>query len=129
MENKTIEALEKLIQIKDDTIKELEKQISLLKNQPTINVPNFNVPFTPTSQPTQPYNPQPFVSPNTTPYSPLNPPWFISGGNLPEGSIQMGPNNSGNITITNTPNDPNATWTFTTSEGAKPIDWFTASRC
>lgn len=48
MENKTIEALEKLLSIKDETIKELEKQIQLLKNHTplTIGTQPINVPYT-----------------------------------------------------------------------------------
>jgi hypothetical protein len=100
MENKTIEALEKLIQIKDETIKELEKQIQLLKSQPIL-------PIQPTQPIQQPYYPG---QQQTFPWSPLSPPWVVtsistSGGTatstpsftaavtgspLPPGSQQMG---------------------------------------
>jgi len=76
MENKTIEALEKLIAIKDETIKELEKQIQLLKSQPTITLnPPIGVP----------YNPYPlYGNPGTLPFiqtpNPLRPPFTITSG-------------------------------------------------
>jgi len=76
MENKTIEALEKLIQIKDETIKELEKQIQLLKNQPIqqpITVPYYPQPFT------APWYPNPIIGPTTNPFTnPLSPPYIIT---------------------------------------------------
>ena len=56
MENKTIEALEKLVAIKDETIKELEKQIQLLRNQPLgITLPyGGTLPYTETKSPLSP---------------------------------------------------------------------------
>jgi hypothetical protein len=98
MDNKTIEALEKLVQIKDETIKELEKQIQLLKNQSPVIVPNLN----PQLQ-TAPWHPNPIIGPGITP--PLYPPYIITsvsgdsssitltGDPLPNGSIQSVPNN------------------------------------
>lgn len=89
MENKTIEALEKLLKIKDETIKELEKQISLFKNQPSISAPYYS------SQPIS----VPFTSPvyppgQTSPYvnNPvLYPPYIITSDIvLPPGSQQSG---------------------------------------
>ncbi len=95
MENKTIEALEKLLQIKEETIKELEKQIQLLKNQPPVVIPQ--------TQPLQPVT-NPWYPPN--PWSPGGgQPWYgsyivtsgsgstsvgLTGDPLPLGSIQMG---------------------------------------
>lgn len=58
MKNKKIEALEKLIALKDETIKELERQVQLLKSQPPIYINTPTVPV-------QPY----------TPYLPVNPQW------------------------------------------------------
>ena len=67
MENKHIESLEKLIAIKDETIKELERQVQILKAsliQPAPVVPNFQWPT---------------VTPNTQPYiNPLSPPYTIT---------------------------------------------------
>lgn len=136
MDNKTIEALEKLVEIKNETIKELEKQIQLLKNQPSISAPDWMDPNT-LRIPIQPLNPFPFVSP-----TPSTPNWIISGSKLPEGSIQAIPNASGNITldsvpnasgsisIANVPNNPNAIWAITNSDGlSNAINWHTASRC
>ena len=58
MKNKQIEALEKLIAVKDETIKELEKQIQLLKNQPPVMVPQFpEIPQTPINPWSQPITP------------------------------------------------------------------------
>ena len=51
MKNKQIEALEKLIALKDETIKELERQVQLLKNQPPVVVPQFpEIPHTPVEE-------------------------------------------------------------------------------
>ena len=59
MKNKTIEALEKLIALKDETIKELERQVQLIKNQPPVVVPQLPTePFVPTNPWPQPVNPQ-----------------------------------------------------------------------
>lgn len=57
MANKRIEALEKLLAIKDETIKELERQVQLLKNQPPIVVPQIQ-PYTP-ANPIYPWSPNP----------------------------------------------------------------------
>lgn len=55
MEN-TIKALEKLIQVKDETIKELEKQIQLLKAQ-NIEQPIYPILPQVPQNPWQPYYP------------------------------------------------------------------------
>lgn len=52
---KQIEALKKLISVKDETIKELERQIQVLKNQPPIYI--NNQPVTISTYPTNPINP------------------------------------------------------------------------
>ena len=110
----TIEALEKLIQIKNDTIKELEKQIQLLKSQPpqVITFPNEPV------YPHQPYYPlQPITTPIVNPSLPYGSITisdgtnivFKSSENLPLGAIQLS-SNSGGCTITNIgTNDLNST--------------------
>ncbi len=116
MENKTIEALEKLVTLKDETIKELERQIQLLKNQPPVVVPQF---------PLQPYQPaQPISLPYIQTPNPLYPPYIvtsdgtsrsitITGDPLPLGSVQMGSNQQ----ITN----PNITYTLTNADGSANI--------
>ena len=114
MENKTIEALEKLVALKDETIKELERQIQLLKNQPGINVPYM---------PTQPYQP------NTGPLYPQTPwqsPYIVTCGD------------STTITSFNTPDsvnsnctqwDPNATYTLTSNGHTEVIDMKNIPHC
>lgn len=56
MTNKRIEALQKLIAVKDETIKELERQIQLLKNQSPIVIPQAQpyIPSHPIPYPNQP---------------------------------------------------------------------------
>lgn len=67
MANKRIEALEKLVALKEETIKELERQVQLLKNQPPVVIPQL-----------QPYQP---LNPITVPIQPAwpgqpNQPWW-----------------------------------------------------
>jgi hypothetical protein len=69
-----IKELERLILLKEETIKELERQIQHLKNQPPTIVPQF---------PTQPFIPnQPAVSPHnpliTHPFNPLQNPYILT---------------------------------------------------
>lgn len=67
MENKTIEALEKLIALKDETIKELERQVQLLKSQPPVSIP---------SQPFTPSVPYPYIPQQPAyPWQPISPGW------------------------------------------------------
>lgn len=105
MENKTIEVLEKLISLKDETIKELERQIQLLKNQPPISFPQAPAqPYTPATNPyTQPVNPQwPWTQPWYTITSVSgNPAITLTGDPLPLGSIQYGPSATHTFTNTN----------------------------
>lgn len=100
MENKQIEALEKLVAVKDETIKELERQILLLKTQPQIAIPQF---------------PQTPLNPWTLPHTPQQYPWSQPYA----GQQLMG-----------TTLDPNATYTLTNfSDGStNVIDLKTCSR-
>jgi hypothetical protein len=115
--NKTIEALEKLIQIKDETIKELEKQIQLLKKQSANPI-------------TQPFHPVLPVNPLQPITMPLNPnPWQQPYIVFSEGT-------SANITIIGDPLPPGAVqscvsqWDITNSNGSTNIvDFNTAQRC
>lgn len=94
MKNKQIEALEKLIAVKDETIKELEKQIQLLKNQPPVMVPQFpEIPQTPINPWSQPITPQ----------QPWSQPWY-------------GPCVITSANLTNT-NDPNTAYIIANSDG------------
>ncbi len=100
MENKTIEALEKLVSLKDETIKELERQIQLLKTQPGINVPYMT---------TQPYQPsQPLVG--TVPHNPLQP--YCTWGAI----ISDGTNSNWAITT-----DGNSTYTLINTDGSANV--------
>jgi hypothetical protein len=106
MENKTIEALEKLIALKEETIKELERQVQLFKNQPPIVVPQQ--PIQPIQQPLSPW-------PFTQPYQPTQFPWgtviitstsdggsiSFTGDPLPLGSQQMTHCFSNNVVLPN----------------------------
>jgi hypothetical protein len=99
MKNKTIEALEKLIVLKDETIKELERQVLLLKSQPPVIVPQL---------PEQPYQP-------VNPWAPVNPQWPWSQ------PWYGGPYIITSGTSATIPNDPNATYTLQTSDGTSNI--------
>ena len=102
MENKTIEALEKLVSLKDETIKELERQIQLLKNPPDVNL---NVPYVST----QPYQPsQPLVG--TVPHNPLQP-YGTSGAIISDGT-------NSNWAITT---DGNSTYTLINTDGSANV--------
>lgn len=101
MENEIIESMKKLLQLKEETIKELERQIQLLKNQPNINQLLF---------PLQPIAPAPYVPVNpwiTQPINPLQTPYIITSdgnpipivgtGTLPNGSVQTISSSPSNI--------------------------------
>jgi hypothetical protein len=114
MANKQIEALEKLIALKDETIKELERQVQLLKNQPPVVVPQFpeipQVPINPWSQPINPWS------------QPINPQWPWSQPSYGPYIVTSGTT----VTITN---DPTATYTLTNSDSStNVIDFKTCSR-
>lgn len=103
MKNKQIEALEKLMALKDETIKELERQLQLLKNQPPVVVPQI-----------QPYQPAP---PINAPYLPISPqqPWYQPSNPLvPPYIITCGDSEA----ITN---DPNITVTLTNSDNISNV--------
>jgi hypothetical protein len=116
MENKTIEALEKLVALKDETIKELERQVQLLKNQPTLNVPFM---------PTQPYSPANPIQTITNPFTQF--PYGTVISNITNGSnytSNIPEPNRGCVTF-----NPNATYTLTTADGTNVIDIAQTARC
>ena len=93
MKNKQIEALEKLIVLKNETIKELERQVQLLKNQPPIVIPQ-----------TQPDQPLPIGMPSV----PVSPQW-------PYTQLRYGPyiiTSGSNATLISNPNCDGSTNTI-----------------
>jgi hypothetical protein len=86
MKNKQTEALEKLIATKDETIKELERQVQLLKNQPPVVITQPYVPPTIPQSPTYPW------------YQPTYQPYIVTCG-----------------TTTSITNDPNTIYTTHTN--------------
>lgn len=132
---KQIEALKKLVSLKDETIKELERQIQLLKNQSTVTL---SAPVLEPYSPTHPFigggsvvpltfstptddsrftNPLPIVRP----INPLFPSYTVTYNT---------PNHMGtNLTFLN-PNDPNITYTVTNSDGStNVVDINKIARC
>lgn len=93
MENKTIESLEKLVKIKDETIKELEKQIELLKNKAQPSLPYYPLqPIqTPIVNPINPYSPQP---------NPFGLPPYIITSIYGMDTVSITPTNNTNSNIT-----------------------------
>jgi len=119
MENKTIEALEKLVALKDETIKELERQIQLLKNQPYIPSP-IQQPYVNPLIGTQTYI-TPFSNPITSPF------YTTSGG--ASGATSTAILTTPNINGTSVTFNPSTTYTLTNSDGSSNvIDLKTCSR-
>jgi hypothetical protein len=100
MENKQIEALEKLIVIKDQTIVELERQIQLLKNQSIISIPQVQT--SPYAPPFIPGQPQQI---HTWPYE-----LQVTCGNGTSGSISV--DNTNTTNMTRWPNSCVSAWSF-----------------
>jgi hypothetical protein len=100
MANKRIEALEKLLAIKEETIKELERQVQLLKNQPPVVVPQI--------QPYQPLNPITVPNQPATPWQP-NQPWW--------GTVIVSNGDSSNTFTV----DPNTPFTLTNADGTSKL--------